>query len=118
MIRLPDLGGFVAEHEQHRVNHVGLPAPVGSDDAGETLVERSEDLLASVGLEPLVLDVGDDQPGARVVHGERWGRWRWDVDVVYPDSSLRNVVLLGVHQLLLVGGSHNLVNIYKTTVFL
>ena len=104
---LPDFGGFVAEDKQHGVDDIGLPAPVGPHDAREALVEGPEDLLASVRLEPFVLDVSDDQSGPGVVHGQGRRRWRRDVDVSYPDAPLGQVVFLRVHQLLPVVGGHN-----------
>ena len=61
--------------------------------AGEALVE---DLFAGVGLEPLVLDVGDDQAGAAVVEGEGGQRGRGDVDVPDPDTALGNKFLLNI----------------------
>ena len=63
--------------------------------AGEALVE---DLFAGVGLEPLVLDMGDDQAGAAVVEGEggQRGRGDVDVDVPDPDTALGNKFLLNI----------------------
>ena len=49
----------VPEYKQHCVYHVGLPAPVRSDYARESLLEWTDDLLARVRLEVLSLDVCD-----------------------------------------------------------
>ena len=40
----PNLLSSIAEDEEHRVDHVALPAPVRTDDRRETLVEGAKNL--------------------------------------------------------------------------
>ena len=69
-------------------------------------MEGTEDLFSSVRLEPLILNVGDDQAGAAVVksQGSKWGRG--NVNVSDPDSALEIVFFLNVHRLFLVLRCH------------
>ena len=69
-------------------------------------MEGAEDLFAGVGLEPLVLNVGDDQAGPAVVQGQGGQRGRGNVDVSDPDSALWNIFFLNVHRLVLVLHCH------------
>ena len=107
LICLPDLGSFVTKYKQHGINDVGFTRSIWTNNTCETLVEGPEDLLPRVGLEPLVLNVGDDEAGPAVVQGEGGqGRGR-DVDVSDTDASLGDVLLLQLHWLLLILCHHS-----------
>lgn len=51
----------VSENEEHWINDVTLPAPVGSNDRCETLVEGTKYLVASIRFKEIILYVSDYQ---------------------------------------------------------
>ena len=84
----PDLLGAIAEHKQHRVDHVAFATAVGTDDRGEAFVKRPQVLFAGIRLEVFVLNVGDHKARALALKGQRWRRWRRDINTVNVDPAI------------------------------
>ena len=83
-----DLLSAIAEHKQHRVDHVAFATAVGTDDRGEAFVKRPQVLFAGIRLEVFVLNVGDHKARALALEGQRWRRWRRDINTVNVDPAI------------------------------